>query len=345
MLKMSQSVNNPLILEERIAELKRINAKLEKQLTKLQRKMAANTQTAIKNGNSVSVNRKANDAVFTDLFSKKENVLQIYRTYHPEDTVTVDDITILTLDSRLLNQQYNDLAFMVKNQILFLFEEQTKWTVNIVLRMLMYLVEIWMKYIQINGLDIYQYSRLELPVPEFYVVYVGDRKDRPETLSLKDDLFGGQEVNVDLKVKMLYGQPRKSAEESWENEPILDQYVEFTRVRNDQIAQNGRTEKAILETLRICIEHGVLKEYLSEERQEVIHIIRTLFDEETILRNHINAQRREAARKELDAVAEMMIKDGEPGDKIIRYTKLDRTHIDAMARRLNRTVSWEEARA
>ena len=296
---MSQASGKSATPEQRIADLARVNAALKEQLTKLQRKMAENTQAVVNADSSVSINTKANDAVFTDLFRRKEYVLQIYQTYHPDDNVTVDDITILTLDSRLLNQQYNDLAFMVRNKILFLFEEQTKWSVNIVIRMLMYLAEVWMKYIQINGLDLYQYSKLELPVPEFYVVYVGNRVNRPETLSLKNDIFDGVDVPVDLTVKMIYGKPRKGSNGHWDCESVLDQYVEFTHIRADQIAIHGRTEKAILETLRICIEQGVLKEYFIEERQEVINMLRSLFDDETILRNHINAERRDEREKNL----------------------------------------------
>ena len=151
---------------------------------------------------------------------------------------------------------------------------------------------------------------------------------------------------------MFYGQPRKSAAESWENEPILDQYVEFTRVRSDQIGKHGKNEKAILETLRICAENGVLKEYLNEERQEVINIMRSLFDDEMILQNHINAEReeaaREAARKEREsnftAVAERLIKKGMRGLDIIDITGYDRNQVNAIAQRLNRTVAWEDAR-
>ena len=44
-------------------------------------------------------------------------------------------------------------------------------------------------------------------------------------------------------------------------------------------------------------------------------------------------------------MAERMITDGMPGDKISLFTSLARKEIDSIARRLNRTVTWSEARA
>ena len=47
----------------------------------------------------------------------------------------------------------------------------------------------------------------------------------------------------------------------------------------------------------------------------------------------------------LNSVAERMISAGKPGDEISLFTTLKRQDIDRIARRLNRTVSWNEARA
>ena len=44
-------------------------------------------------------------------------------------------------------------------------------------------------------------------------------------------------------------------------------------------------------------------------------------------------------------VAESMIADGVMGEMITKYSHLDRDTIDSIARSLNRTVSWNEARA
>lgn len=46
---------------------------------------------------------------------------------------------------------------------------------------------------------------MQLPKPELYVLYTGDRKTHPEEITLKNKFFDGQDVALDIKIKMLYG--------------------------------------------------------------------------------------------------------------------------------------------
>ena len=55
----------------------------------------------------------------------------------------------------------------------------------------------------------------------------------------------------------------------WKKGDIISQYVAFTRVYNEQIKLHGRTRKAVLETIRICRDSHILKEYLEAREQEV----------------------------------------------------------------------------
>ena len=86
---------------------------------------------------------------------------------------------------------------------------------------------------------------------------------------------------IAAKVKMIYLQ---------DSDDIIDQYIGFCRVCNDQVALNGRTLKAVKEIIRICRDRNLLREYLSERETEVEEIMLTLFDQEhvwNIERNHI----------------------------------------------------------
>ena len=60
----------------------------------------------------------AKASVFTSLFSEAEYTFQLYRALHPDDTTTTkDDLILMTLESHLLNQQYNDLGFLVRDRL------------------------------------------------------------------------------------------------------------------------------------------------------------------------------------------------------------------------------------
>ncbi|MCI6483355.1 MAG: hypothetical protein MSA24_03165 [Selenomonadaceae bacterium] len=75
-----------------------------------------------------------------------------------------------------------------------------------------------------------------------------------------------------------------------DSDDIIDQYIGFCRVCNEQVALHGRTLKAVKEIIRICRDRNLLKEYLSEREMEVEEIMLTLFDQEhvwNIERNNI----------------------------------------------------------
>ena len=76
------------------------------------------------------------------------------------------------------------------------------------------------------------------------------------------------------------------------------------------------TQKAVTETIRICKDRNVLKEYLHSREKEVVTIMMSLFDEEQIMNSFIRSERHDADRE----TAERMIKDGEMSlEKIAHY--------------------------
>ena len=138
--------------------------------------------------NAPKTKRNTKASVFTNLFSNVRYTYQLYRALHPEDnTTTINDITLMTIESHMLNQQYNDLGFMVGERLIILAEAQSTWSENIVVRVLLYVVQTWYKYIKIKGLDIYAEEKIQLPEPELYVIFTGTKKGyKPVKLNLKN---------------------------------------------------------------------------------------------------------------------------------------------------------------
>ncbi len=168
------------------------------------------------------MNRNAKDSVFCDLFGKLEYLMRLYRELHPEDKdVREDDLTIVTLSSVFLKGIYNDLGFMRGNNLFVLVESQSTFSYNIIVRLLIYLAETYRRYIDRNGLDEYSTKVLELPRPEFYMVFTGERKEHPETISFRKDMPGMEGCPVDVEVKVIYGSS---------DGDILSQYITFSKV-------------------------------------------------------------------------------------------------------------------
>lgn len=220
------------------------------------------------------VKRNAKDSVFTNLFQEPEYVVQLYKALHPDEDVTEDMIEIVTLKNILVDGIYNDLGFTIGKRLVVLVEAQSTWTVNIIIRGLMYLVQTYQDYIGNERLNVYGSKKIDLPRPELYVIYSGDKKIEREYITLSEEFFGGEQSALDVRVRVL---------SDGKQGDIINQYVNFTHVYNEQVQKHGRTLKAIQETIRICKDENILREYLSKHEREVQDIMFALFDDEQIL--------------------------------------------------------------
>ena len=259
------------------------------------------------------------DSVFTNLFQDKKYLIQLYKTIHPEDKdVTEAELKDITIHNILTDDIYNDLGFLVGDRLVILVEAQSTWTENIVIRSLIYLMTTYQDYFKRTKQNLYASRKIKMPKPELYVIYTGDRKEHPEYISLSDAFFGGHTGFIDAKVKVLYGT---------DEDDIISQYVTFTKVYNEQMKQYGRTRETIMETIRICKDKNVLREYLQSREKEVVSIMLAMYAEKEILREYIEYEKyhaaEEAAKKAAQEATKKATKEAkENAIKMIKAGKL-----------------------
>ena len=201
--------------------------------------------------------REIKDSIFTNLFHDKKYLLQLYQSLHPEDSqVTEDEIADITLKHVLIDADYNDLGFSVGNRLLILIERHSTWTFNIVVRALMYLIQTYHDYFKRTNQNLYGSKKVHLPKPELYMIYTGTRKHIPDVLSLQKEFFDGGKVAIEAEVKVLYQENEKD---------IIGQYIIFSKVYKEQRTLYGNTKQTVTETIRICKDRNVLKEYLEKK--------------------------------------------------------------------------------
>lgn len=132
---------------------------------------------------------------------------------------------------------YNDLGFLAGDRLLILVEAQTTWTVNIILRALLYLAQTYQDYFNREKADLYRSKKVKVPKPELYVIYTGRRGNRPERISLTKEFFRGEECALEVTIKILYGDP--AWEDTTTNDKteldIIQQYIFFAKVYNEQL--------------------------------------------------------------------------------------------------------------
>ena len=260
------------------------------------------------NGTRPMAKRTAKNSVFLDLFQNKSYLLKLYKTLHPEDTTaTEDSLTDVTIENVLTDNLYNDLGFIVGNKLMILIEAQSTWTMNILVRVLLYLAQSYHEYFQRTSQNYYKSKKVKMPKPELYVIFTGNKGRKPDKISLSKEFFEDADIDIEVKAKVIYESNK---------DDIINQYIIFCKVFNEQTKQHGMTRKAVTETIRICKDKNVLREYLFDREKEVVTIMMSLFDEEQIMKSFIKSERHDEARE----TAERMIKDGEMSlEKIARY--------------------------
>lgn len=261
----------------------------------------------------VKIKRTAKNSVFLDLFQDKSNLLKLYKTLHPEDTdATQDTLDIVTIDNVLTDNLYNDLGIMVgNNKLLLLLEAQSSWTVNILIRILLYLAQSYHEYFERTSQSLYKSTKVKMPKPELYIIYTGNKGRKSDTISLSKEFFAGADIDIEVRAKVIY--------ES-DTGDIINQYIIFCKVFDEQRKLYGMTEQAVKETIRICKDRNILKEYLISREVEVVTIMMSLFDNEQIMKTYWKDMENTLAHKKDREIAERMIKDGELSlEKIARY--------------------------
>lgn len=266
----------------------------------------------------IKINHTAKNSVFVDLFQNKSYLLKLYQTLHPEDTTaTEDSLTDVTIKNVLTDSLYNDLGFIVNDdKLMILIEAQSTWSVNILVRILLYLAQSYHEYFQKTSQNLYKSKKVKIPKPELYIIYVGNKGKKPDVISLSEEFFESADIDVEIKAKVIY---------ETDKDDIINQYIIFCKVFNEQTDKYGLTKEAVNETIYICKNRNILREYLAEREKEVITIMMSLFDEEEIMNMYVKDLVREAeekaekrgekraekaAKKSARETAERMIKKG-----------------------------------
>ena len=136
-------------------------------------------------------------------------------------------------------------------------------------------------------------------------------------------------TGIDVKVKMIY---------DGKDNDIISQYVAFTKVYDEQIKLYGRTREAVTNTINICKDRDVLKDYLSSREKEVVDMMMTLFDEEQVMRAYVESERKEAAKKAsvisaIEIYQEMGLPVSETIKKVAGKYKLEENDAEAWVRK------------
>lgn len=227
------------------------------------------------------VHRQIKDRLFRFLFEKdRESLLQLYNALNGTDYSDASKLEVVTIESAVYIVMKNDLAFVVAGTI-NLYEHQSTWNPNMPVRFLIYLAEEYQKLIERVQNSLYGTRKIMLPTPQCIVFYNGE-KDMPEEQILKlSDAFENPrtEADVELKVRMLninHGHNKKLMEKC----RVLGEYAQFVEISRQYAAAGLAMQEALNAAIEYCIGHGILADFLKENRTEVLGMLLEEFDAE-----------------------------------------------------------------
>ncbi len=229
------------------------------------------------------INENNKDRLFSFIFGREKNkkwTLALYNAVNHYNHSNPDDIEINTIEDFLYMGMKNDVSFLMHSS-LNLYEHQSTYNPNMPVRQLIYLAQLYDKYIKKNKYNLYSEKKLEIPIPKLVTFYNGLKDTEDEKDLHLSDLFpagcGGDDADVSVRVRMFninYGRNRELMEAC---EP-LNEYAWFIeRIR--YYCRSMGIEEAVEHALADMPDTFSIREYLIENRAEVQMICLTEYNE------------------------------------------------------------------
>jgi len=224
----------------------------------------------------MGANREYKSTLFSELFNEPNTLRELYNaladTSYNADTI----IEINTLDSAFFKDMRNDISFTIDNRYVVLLEHQSTVNANMPLRFLLYIARVFEKIT--NERAIYQEKQIELPTPEFIVLYNGLRSFPAEKkLKLSDSYTGSDKLiekfgNLDLTVKVININPGYN-DDLLQRSKTLSGYTAFIEHIRSSQNKGATLQDAVKEAIKWGITQDVLGKFLTEHGMEISNMI------------------------------------------------------------------------
>lgn len=268
----------------------------------------------------VKANRQYKDTVFRMLFKDKENLLSLYNAMNQKNYTDVDALQVVTLENAIYMGMKNDLAFIM-NMNLCLYEHQSTYNPNIPLRDLFYISNEYQKLVVQRSL--YSSTIQKIPAPKFVMFYNGTKQIEDLSELRLSSAYENSIDNPDLELRVTVLNINEGYnKELMEQCRILKEYAQYVaKVRQYTSLSGISLEEAIEGAIDECISEGVLAEFLTRNRSEVVSV--------SIFEYNKDEEEKKLRKAEFEAgkieerytnIREMLL-DDVPLEKIKQYTK------------------------
>ncbi|MBE8953446.1 MAG: transposase [Quinella sp. 1Q7] len=266
-------------------------------------------------------NARYRDSLFRSYFNEPERLLSLCNAVLDTKYDNPDKLNINTLEGIFFDKQKNDISCTIDNHFLVLVEHQTTVNENMPFRCLSYVAELLNNLVK-NKNKLYNKGLIKFPKPKFFVLYDGDKREPLQRKMHLSDAFGGDSDSLELVVSAFninYGLPQPLLQKC----RYLFDYSTLVGKVKEGIRLGLSRRDAISHAVKFCLEHGIMGNYLIEHSEEVSNMLALEWNMDDALQARFDEGRDEG----IEEVALNMLRDGEPLDKILKFTNLSLERI------------------
>ncbi len=232
------------------------------------------------------INRKYKDRLFCLRFGSEEykaDMLSLYNALNGTAYKNAADISIVTIEDVIYIKMKNDVSILLDGNMP-LWEQQSTLNPNMPVRGLMYFGNLYDSYIKTNELNIYGTKLQKIPTPQYVVFYNGNEKSEAVVELKLSDAFINESKGGFEWTAVVYNLNKGKNNELLERCKPLSEYMELVnRIRENQ--KSGMDIKgAVNAAVDSCIADGIMKEFLTKHKSEVMSVCLTEFDEKVFVK-------------------------------------------------------------
>lgn len=215
------------------------------------------------------------DSLFRKYFEHPDKLAALHELLTGIPTAE-QNVEIKTLKSVLFNRLKNDISFKVGDRFIVLFEHQSTINPNMPARMLLYSAMLYRK--MLSKESIYSKKLIPLPAPEFYVLYNGKEPWTDNSKLYLSSAFAENQHNLELVVTVRNIRYNKDNELLQKYKPLHD-YSFFVYDVEKRVASGDSLADAIRSATDYCINHNIMRDYLSANYEEVFEMMSLRWNE------------------------------------------------------------------
>lgn len=284
-----------------------------------------------------NANKQYRDTVFRDYFNNQKRLLSLCNAVLETKYTNEKEVEINTLEGSFFSGQKNDVSCLLRNNFLVMVEHQSSSNPNMPFRFLSYVAQLFNNMVK-DKEKIYVNEEIELPDPQFFVFYDGNKKEPiAQELRLSDCLCGTSH-KLELIVNV-YNVNYGLEQPLFERCQYLRDYSTLVGKVKQGIKAGMTRRQAIIEAIEWCVKNGIMGDYLPTKRDEVFGMLdfQWDFDEAKVAWEHKAAREREEGIKlgrieGVESIVINMLHNGRTVEEIHKDTKLPIERINELAK-------------